>query len=190
LLTHGFVWQLVTYLFFHANLLHLGLNMLTVLLFGSGLESEVGGSRFWKIFLTGGVLGGAGWLAVVALLPHVPSIRWLADWMPQAVRAWFPAARTAETLDTAMCMGASGGVFALIGAYAALFPNRLVYLLLIVVPVKLKARSLAYLLGVLTVAEAVFVQSQVAYAAHLAGGISGYLYGMQLRRQGLFGRED
>ena len=184
LLSHGFVWQPVTYLFLHASWLHLGLNMLTVLLFGSALEGEVGSKRFWRVFLTGGVLGGAGWLAVTALLPYLPSLPAVTHWMPPAVRAWLPASAAGETLDRAMCIGASGGVFALIGAYAALFPKRVVYVLLVFIPVKLKARSLALLLGVLTVAEAVFVQSQVAYAAHLAGGLAGYLYGMRLRRLG------
>lgn len=190
LLIQGFIWQPLTYMFLHASWLHLGLNMLTVLLFGSGLEGEVGGRRFWRIFLTGGILGGAGWLAVTALLPYVPPAPSLTHWMPQAVRAWFPAAGARETLDTAMCIGASGGVFALIGAYAALFPRRQVYVLLLVFPVKMRARSLAWLLGALTVAEAVFVQSQVAYAAHLAGGLSGFLYGLRLRRTGVAGEDE
>lgn len=176
LLSHGFFWQPLTYMFLHAGWTHLGLNMLTVLLFGSGLESEIGGRRFWRIFLTGGVLGGLGWLAVTAALPYLPPMDALTQWMPPAVRAWVGSGNVAgRTLNQALCIGASGGVFALIGAYAALFPQREVYVLLLVVPVRLKARTLAWLLGALTVAEAVFVQSQMAYAAHLAGGVAGYL---------------
>ena len=186
LLSRGFLWQPVTYMFLHASWTHLTLNMLTVLLFGSGLEGEIGGRRFWRLFLTGGVVGGIGWLAVTAALPHLPPLEVLTRWMPQAVRHWLDAGgATGRTLDSALCIGASGGVFALIGAYAALFPNRVVYILLIVIPVKLKARSLAWLLGVLTVAEAVFVQSQVAYAAHLAGCLTGYVYGVRLRNLGV-----
>ena len=176
LLSHGFFWQPFTYMFLHAGWTHLGLNLLTVLLFGSGLEMEIGGRRFWRVFLTGGVLGGLGWLAVTAALPHLPPMDALTQWMPQALRTWIGAGDTAgRSLDGALCIGASGGVFALIGAYAALFPRREVYVLLIVFPLRLKARTLAWLLGILTVVEAVFVQSQVAYAAHLAGGVAGYL---------------
>lgn len=175
-LRHGFFWQPFTYMFLHAGWWHLGLNMLTVLLFGSGLESEIGGRRFWRVFLTGGVLGGLGWLGMTAIVPYLPSLSGLTQWMPQALRVWTGAGDPAgPTLDGALCIGASGGVFALIGAYAALFPHREVYLLLLVFPVRLKARSLAWLLGGLTIAEAVFIQSQVAYAAHLAGGVAGYL---------------
>jgi len=181
LLSRGFFWQPVTYMFLHASWWHLGLNMLTVLLFGSGLEVEVGGRRFWRIFLAGGIVGAAGWLAVTALLPLVPPVPALTHWMPQVLRAWLPAEAARGTLDSAMCIGASGGVFALIGAYAALFPQRQVYVLLLVFPAKLRARSLAWLLGILTVAEAVFVQSQVAYAAHLAGGVAGFLCARRMR---------
>lgn len=164
LLASGFFWQPLTYMFLHEGWLHLGLNMLTVLLFGSGLEREIGSRRFWRVFLTGGVVGGFGWLAATAALPYLP--------------AALSAGR--NTLNNSLCIGASGGVFALIGAYAALFPRREVYVLLLFFPVRMRARTLALLLGVLTVAEAVFLQSQVAYAAHLAGGAAGYLLGKRL----------
>lgn len=165
LLSHGFFWQPFTYMFLHEGWLHLGLNMLTVLLFGSGLEREVGSSRFWRIFISGGVLGGLGWLGITALM----------DWLPAA----WSAGR--ETLGNGLCIGASGGVFALIGSYAALFPTREVYVLALVFPIKMRARTLAWLLGLVTVGEAVFMNVQVAYAAHLAGGLAGYLYGIRLR---------
>jgi rhomboid-like protein len=184
LLRQGFLWQPVTYMFLHASWLHLGLNMLTVLLFGSGLESEIGGRRFWRVFLMGGVIGGIGWLAMTALLPYLPPMAALTHWMPQALRHWLDAGGAeGRSLDGGLCIGASGGVFALIGAYAALFPKGVVYVLL-PFPVKMKARTLAGLLVGLTVAEAVFVQSQVAYAAHLAGCLAGYLYGLRLRSLG------
>ena len=176
LLIRGFFWQPFTYLFLHAGWAHLGLNMLAVLLFGSALEAEIGGRRFWRIFLTGGVLGGLGWLAVTAALPFLPSADGLTLWIPPSVRTWLGVGNSAgRTLDAALCIGASGGVFGLIGAYAALFPRREVYVLLIVFPVRLKARTLAWVLGAAAIAEAVFVQSQVANAAHLAGGLAGYL---------------
>jgi len=181
LLREGFFWQPLTYMFLHAGWTHLGLNVLTVLLFGSGLEQEIGGRRFWRVFLAGGVLGGLGWLAVTALLPYLPPMASLTGWMPAGLRAWLGAGTgPASTLDQALCIGASGGVFALIGAYVALFPRREVYVLLLVFPVRMRASTLAWVLGVLTVAEAVFVQTQVAYAAHLAGGIAGFFYARRM----------
>jgi len=184
LLREGFVWQLVTYMFLHASWQHLAMNMLTVLLLGSGLEAEIGRRRFKWIFLTGGLLGGLGWLMVTALTPLLPSAEALTQWLPRTAAAWLQAgASSGQTLDVALCIGASGGVFALIGAYSALFPRREVYVLLLFFPLRLKARTLAWFLGAVTVAEAVFVQSRVAYAAHLAGGIAGYLCGCALRTE-------
>ncbi len=182
MLLRGFFWQPLTYIFLHANWLHLGLNMLTVLLFGSGLESEIGQRRFWQIFLIGGVTGGIGWLATTALMAHAPVMTALTHWMPHALRTWINAG-SSGTATNALCIGASGGVFALIGAYAALFPQREVYILLLVVPLRLRARTLAWLLGVFTILEAIFVQSQVAYAAHIAGGIGGYLLALRMKRE-------
>lgn len=189
LLTHGFLWQLVTYMFIHEGWAHLTFNMLVVLLFGSGLEIEIGGRRFWGVFLAGGILGGLGWLGVTALLPYLPSLPGLTLWVPRVIRDWLPEAGVSATLDTAMCIGASGGVFGIVGAYAALFPQRTVYLIF-PVPARMKARTLVLLLVGLDVAAALFLQLRVAYASHLAGCLAGVLYGLRLRRTRLFDDGD
>lgn len=189
LFSRGFYWQPVTYMFLHASWTHLTFNMLVVLLFGSGLEVEIGGRRFWRLFLAGGVLAGLGWLGMTALSPYLPSAPALTQWaqgLPDTVRAWLPAASKAATLDTAMCVGASGGVFALIGAYAALFPRRVVYLVF-PVPARMKARTLVLLLVGLDLAAALFLRVPVAYAAHFAGCLAGVLYGWRLKRLGVAG---
>jgi len=183
LLKSGFFWQPLTYALLHGGWFHLAMNTLVILLFGAGVEAEVGSRRFLRIFFFGSVLGGLGWLGLLALMPHLPPMDALAQWVPEIVRRWMPLVSTRDMLDTAMCIGASGGVFGLIGAYAAMFPQRIVYVL-IPFPVKVRARTLAVILGILTVAEAITIQSNVAYAAHLAGGLAGYLYGAVLRRKG------
>ena len=184
LLKQGFFWQPLTYAFLHGGWFHLSMNMLAVVLFGAGVEAEIGSKRFLRVFFFGSVLGGLGWLGLLALMPHLPALDALAQWVPGAIRRWMPFVSAHNVaLESAMCIGASGGVFALIGAYAAMFPQRVVYMLL-PVPIKMRARTLAVLLGVFTVAEAIAIQSDVAYAAHLAGGLAGYLYGVALRRRG------
>ena len=185
LLKQGFFWQPFTYALLHGSWTHLLMNALAILLFGAGVEAEIGTKRFLRIFFYGSVLGGLGWLGLLALMPHLPPMDAVAQKMPQIIRQWLPLVSTRESLDTAMCVGASGGVFALIGAFAAMFPNRVVYML-IPIPIKMRARTLAIILGVMTVAEAIAIQSNVAYAAHLAGGLAGYLCGIRLRRQGVF----
>ena len=151
-LGNGFFWQPLTYMFLHGNLLHLILNLLVVILFGSGLEEEIGPRRFWLVFLTSGVIGGLGWLAL------------------------------AERPD-AVCIGASGGVFGLIGAFTGLFPRRVVTPLFF--PVRFQAWVLALVLGLSTLFEVITSapDSQTAYMAHLAGGIAGFLYGSLTARK-------
>ncbi len=81
------------------------------------------------------------------------------------------------------CIGASGGVFGLIGTYAALFPNRPITLLLFfVLPVTMRARMLALILAGVSLVL-MFGDGNVAHSAHLAGGLAGYWFGAQLLRQ-------
>ncbi len=186
LLAKGFFWQPATYLFLHEGWGHLAFNVLPILLFGSGLEAEIGGRRFVRLFLTAGVLAGLGWLGVTALSAYLPALPRLP--LPSAVQAWLPAPEASATLDTALCVGASGGVFGLIGAYGALFPRRVVYLVL-PVPARLRARTLVGVVVVLDLAVALVLRSKVAVAAHLAGCAAGLAYGGWLRRAGVAGDE-
>ena len=188
LLASGFVWQTVTYMFLHGNWGHLLLNTLTLLLFGSALESEIGSARFLRVFLLGGIIGGLAWagfdLGAVRLATGGGTTPgWLRVLAGQAV------AHRGTTADgLAICMGASGGVFALIGAYAALFPRRRL-IVFIGWPVVLQARYVAILLGCATVAFAIYGLGNVAYMTHLFGGFAGYLFGLRLAALG-WGEEE
>jgi membrane associated rhomboid family serine protease len=58
-LTRGYVWQMVTYMFLHGSLIrHLGLNMFVIWMFGRTLEQIWGGTRFLKFYFACGI-GGA-----------------------------------------------------------------------------------------------------------------------------------
>lgn len=56
--TRGFVWQLITYMFLHGGFWHLLLNMFIIWMFGSQLEAVWGGVRFLKYYIICGI-GGA-----------------------------------------------------------------------------------------------------------------------------------
>ena len=183
LLARGFFWQPLTYLFLHGSLLHLAMNTVTVLFFGGALEEELGRRRFYGLFFVTGVLGGLGWLALDAAEPGLARLLESASWPGAAELAHrLTAAHAGGRFG--VCIGASAAVFGLIGAYAALFPRRRVVVLL-GWPVQMRARTLALLLGAVTVAEMLLHRGQVAYAAHLAGGVAGYFVGRRLRRGGL-----
>jgi membrane associated rhomboid family serine protease len=64
LVIHNFyLWQLVTYIFLHASIMHILFNMLSIWMFGSELESVWGTRQFTKFFFICGI--GAGLLTVL-----------------------------------------------------------------------------------------------------------------------------
>ena len=74
------------------------------------------------------------------------------------------------------------GIF---GAYAAIFPHkRLTLLLFFIIPVSVKARTLAIVLGLINLVSMLSQPDGIAYSAHLAGGIAGYLYALHLINPG------
>ncbi len=56
LIAHGQYWRFVTPIFLHANLLHVGLNMLNFVVLGIYLERLVGHARFLLIYLVTGII--------------------------------------------------------------------------------------------------------------------------------------
>lgn len=170
-LTHGFglslggllqlrLWQVITYAFLHDGVMHILVNMLLVYGFGRELEQVCGTRRFVAFYLACAVLAGLGWLGWILMT---------GDWR-------------------ATCIGASGAAFAIAGAYAALFPRReLMFLLFFVLPMRMTARNLALLLAAISVGGMLLGLASghgtIAHAAHLAGGVAGYLYGCWIGRR-------
>jgi len=186
LLSHGFVWQLITYMFLHDSWMHIFLNMWGCLIIGSALEHEHGSRFFLKVYFFGGLLAGIGWLAYTSILPQLSFLIPLTGWIPESVATWLHAgAGLHGSLASSMCLGASGGVFALLGCFLAMYPAREIYVLLFfVIPVRLKSSTLLWVILAITFVDAIFIQSPIAHAAHLAGGAFGYLYGLRAARSG------
>ncbi len=51
-------WTLITYMFLHANIMHIFFNMLMLFFFGPLLERQIGSGRFLGLYLGSGVLAG------------------------------------------------------------------------------------------------------------------------------------
>jgi membrane associated rhomboid family serine protease len=148
-LRHGYVWQLLTFQFMHANFTHLLFNCLAIYMFGSEVEEAVGRRSFWTLYLSSGVFGGLFQALLGILLPG--------------------------TMFEAPVVGASAGAFGLTAAFALLFPDRII-LLFFFIP--LRAKYLLPLSMVLAVAL-MFTPSQgagVAHAAHMGGMAAGYVF--------------
>ena len=149
-LKHGFVWQFLTYQFMHAGLWHLVFNCWAIYVFGRAIEETLGWKKFLILYLSSGVVGGI--CQVLVALP------------------W-------PDLFGGPVVGASAGGFGLIAAFAVLFPEReLVMLLFFILPIRLTAKMLLLLSAVLALAGIVFPINHIANAAHLGGMLAGVVF--------------
>jgi len=164
LFSEGFFWQPLTHMFLHASWLHLLCNAVALLCLGAAVEPALGARRFVALFLGAGVLGGLAW-AVGDGLWHL---------------------RADATLG--LCVGASGGVYGLAGACAALNADRVLRVWFFFVPLRLRGKWLAVVIVLLTAADAALGLTNFAHAAHLGGFAAGWMFGSRWRRR-VFGED-
>lgn len=147
-------WQLVTHGFLHANLAHLGLNMLGLYMFGRDVESVLGGARFALLYSASLLTGGLTQLAVVSFL------------------------QVAEPYPT---VGASGAVFGVLLAFAMLYPRRTVVLLF--PPIPMQAQTFVALYAAIELYLGVTgTAAGIAHFAHLGGMAGAWLELRRWRR--------
>ena len=138
-------WQIVTYAFLHGSMMHLLFNMFAVYMFGADLERVWGTKRFLIYYLVCVVSAAFAQLLVTSV--------------------------TGEYYPT---VGASGGVFGLLLAYARYFPQR--QILLLIPPIPLPARVFVVVYGALELVLGVTgTLSGIAHFAHLGGLVGGFL---------------
>ncbi len=140
-------WQLITYSFLHdpGNVAHLLLNMLALFMFGRELERFLGSWRFTAYYFAC-VLAAAGAQLLVTSL-------------------------TSSQYPT---LGASGGVFGLLLAFALYFPRQRITLLF--PPIPMPAWLFVTLYAVLELVLGVTnTEAGVAHFAHLGGMVGGAL---------------
>jgi membrane associated rhomboid family serine protease len=142
----GFMpWQLITYSFLHADMLHLFFNMMGLWMFGAELERLWGGKRFLHFYMAS-VLTAAFAQMLVAALMHSAS----------------------------PTIGASGGLFGLLMAYGMLFPNRIIMPLIPPIPMRARTFVAVYG-AIELVMGYFNPTGGVAHFAHLGGMLGGFL---------------
>lgn len=137
-------WQLVTYSFLHGSVLHIAFNMFALYMFGGMVERVFGTRRYLMYYFACVVSAALTQLVFAALSGGV-----------------YPT------------VGASGGVFGLLLAYALYFPNNRVMLLFPPIPMRARTFVLFYA-GIELFLGVTGTQEGVAHFAHLGGMIGGF----------------
>jgi membrane associated rhomboid family serine protease len=156
-------WSVLTVMLLHAAPFHIFANMITFYFFATPLEKLVGGKKMLKIYLISGLGASIGYIIFYNILI-------LIHGTPQTA---------------GLAVGASGGVVAIVGVIAKLYPDAEV-LLYFIVPMKIK--TLVYLFGAVETANLIAKLAGVsipilgvsASSAHLSGLIIGLYYGEKL----------
>jgi membrane associated rhomboid family serine protease len=151
------VWQLVTSAFLHDpdSIAHLLLNMFALFKFGRDVERGLGTRRFVALYAASVVAGSLTQLAVVT-----------------------------ASIDQGIAptVGASGGVFGVLLAYAVMFPKRRLVVFPIFIPLPAWFVVAAY--GVIELANGVVgTQQGVAHFAHIGGMLGAALVLLTLPRR-------
>jgi membrane associated rhomboid family serine protease len=150
---HGeYLWTIVTSMFMHADLMHLFVNMISLLFIGNLVERLIGTRRYLSLYIISGVFASLFFI-LIALV-------------------------TGSGLD-ALAVGASGAIFGLGGVLMFLTPNLPVYLMFIPIPVKMKYAIPALLFALWAISLTAGLN--IGNTAHLGGLIVGLAYGLYLR---------
>lgn len=99
----GAYWQFFTYMFMHAGLMHIFINMFVLFMFGLPVEGTLGSRKFAALYFISGI--GSAFLYMGLTLFFTPS--GIGDLM----------------------LGASGAVFAVLTAYGFLYPRNIVWII-------------------------------------------------------------
>jgi membrane associated rhomboid family serine protease len=159
-------WSIVTVMLLHGANFHLFANMITFYFFASPIEKIAGAKKMLKIYITAGIAASLGYITFYNLLNFIHS----------------------DPTTAGLAVGASGGVVALVGVVAKLFPKADV-LLFFFIPMKIK--TAVYAFGALEAfnltMKIVGIQLPIiggfASSAHLTGLLVGLYFGSKLQEK-------
>jgi membrane associated rhomboid family serine protease len=197
-------YQIVSHFFMHADLTHIAFNMLALVMFGGFLERIWGGKRFFILFISSAIGAFALYNAIGVyqiidlknqLMAHdidvtlINSIlkdgnlyfRGNDPEMLELLEKIYSNPETSVIFEkyyvkcATPSVGASGGIFGILAAFAILFPNTPLMLIFFPVPIKAK-----YFIGGYVCLEILLSFYQVkgdniAHLAHVGGAIVGAL---------------
>jgi len=143
---YNMYWQIFTYQFIHGSIGHLLSNMIGLFFFGTTVERRTGSKEFLLLYLLAGILCG-----LFSFLLYIATGTWNVS-----------------------LSGASGAIFAILLAYAVLFPGSIVYLFALI-PIPAPLLILAY--AGFEVFNLISGMNQgIAHGTHLIGFAVAWVY--------------
>ena len=159
--------QLVSYMFMHANFMHIFFNMFSVWMTGRVLEQVWGPKRFLTYYMVCGI--GAGLIQEL-----VQFTEYFFIWSNyDSVNTGLSVIPMSEFLNSLTTVGASGAVYGVLLAFGMLFPNSPMFVFPIPVPIKAKYFVIGY--AVIELFLGLGGSDGVAHFAHLGGMLFGLI---------------
>jgi len=150
---------LFTSMFLHADIFHIGGNMLYLYIFGDNIEDFLGHLRFLLFYFVCGL---------VADLAHILSI----------------ASTAGLQIPT---LGASGAISGVMGAYILLYPRSRIQTLVLTFVITVVSVPAVFFLGFWFILQLLYtwlgIGGNVAYGAHIGGFIAGIALGWIAKRR-------
>lgn len=199
---HFGLWQLVSYMFLHADLGHLFFNMFALVSFGSVLEREWGAARFLVFYFACGVGAaliqtGVNWqefhglqerLVAAGLSPsEIASLLGQGGGRLPADAAVRDSLIELYRIHISPTVGASGAIYGLLVAFGFLHPNAKLALLFVPFPIAAKFFIPGLLMLDLFSGVTGFslFGATIAHFAHLGGAAIGFLLVLLWRHRSL-----
>ena len=184
-------WQVLTYMFMHADFTHILFNMFSLWMFGSVVEQTFGPKKFLILYFLAG-FGGfilfnfVNYFQIQDLKETIQSqgigLEQIYEGAKLSLQRSYHTNAVIESSQDATALlkdyitpmvGASGAIYGLLLAFAVLYPNEKLMLIFLPVPIKAK-----YFIPIMVLIEFYMGYKNVgnvAHFAHLGGGLIGFL---------------
>ena len=166
------LYQLVTYLFLHANFMHILSNMFGLWMFGCVIENVWGPKKFLFYYITCGI--GAGLLQEIAQLGSFYMTITAQDPSVSFGEIFAIGQQLSHQLNAWTTIGASGAVYVVILAFGMSSPNERLFIIPFPFPIKAKWFVLFYV-AIEFFSALGSSGDGVAHTAHLGGMLFGFL---------------
>ncbi len=186
-------WQIVTHMFMHGGIAHIGFNMFALWMFGGPVEQYLGKNKFLFIYFSAG-LGAALFQLGYYYFNYLPLYTELVNsglngdqiiqmltsnqTMGALTQGQLYSLQEAFPIYNASMVGASGCIMGILAAFGLMNPNA--ELMLIFLPIPIKAKYFIPGIILLDVISAItgqsfFSPSNTAYMAHVGGAVIGFI---------------